>query len=722
MLPFVPVRFPWRMLPLTVGLVAAGTLVLLRRPGTGVARRFFLAATAFSLHWTWFFGGNVAVTAAWIAICGVVSTLMFPLALLEIALFPAEVAPARAPRWPWLFAVFGPVALTGNVGFPLPSAWGLRGIYLINVAVIVALLAVLTRNYRRASARGRRQLKWKMYGFYTGLAPVLLANLVTLYAPRLWWLHDLAAIAMVLIPLCLLIAITRFNLLDIDGLITSTVIYSILCVVMLAVVLAVVPLLAEAASRAFSLDRRLGTAVLSALTAVSLLALNRSFSPWVERRLFRERFTLESGVHGLLDVIGSVSDPRSILSLVGARLSDLFRSASCAVYKCRPFGESLVPAFSTGTVAGGGPLPRLAAYGSLARVVRDTSGPLNLEDASGERRSLEVEPAERALVESLAPTVLVPIKAAGELHALISLGAKRSGDVYSPGDLALLSAVADTVAARLEQLDRERRTAAGALLVPKKFELVERIGQGGMGIVLKVRHIALGTTVALKILPEHLAHDAEFVRRFQREARVMAQLRHANIVRVLDIDSDGSLHYFVMEYVAGRTLGDLLRQSGALPLARVIEIALQVSSALEYAHGHSPPVVHRDITPSNILVEDDTGRVVVTDFGIAKVAEAGQGLTRTGDFFGKPRYAAPEHLRGDRDLDGRADIYALGMVIYEMFAGRGFFADLDENAVVRHVLVAPRRTSLTSTASRPMPSGQSSPVQSRRIVNSATGR
>src|SRR5262249_50812142 len=162
---------------------------------------------------------------------------------------------------------------------PLPSAWGLRGIYLINVAVIVALLAVLTRNYLRASARGRRQLKWKMYGLYTGLAPVLLANLVTFYAPRLSWLHDLAAIAMVLIPICLLIAIPRFNLLYIDRLITSTVIYSILSAIFVALVLAVVPLLAEAVSNGFSLDRQLGTSLLSALTAVSLLSLHRSFSP-----------------------------------------------------------------------------------------------------------------------------------------------------------------------------------------------------------------------------------------------------------------------------------------------------------------------------------------------------------------------------------------------------------------------------------------------------------
>jgi len=688
-LPFVPVRFPWRMLPLTCGLVAAGTLVLLRRPGTAVARRFFLGATVFSLHWTWFFGGAVAVTYAWLAVFIVVTTLVLPLVILEMALFPADVAPARTPRWPWLFAIIGPIDLTAAVGFPFPPAWGLRGMYVINVAVIVALLVVLTRNYRRANARGRRQLKWKMYGFYAGLAPVLFANLVTLYLPALWWLHDLAAIAMVLIPICLLIAITRFNLLDIDRLITSTAIYSILSVLLLALILAVVPLLAEAASKGFSLDHRVGTALFSALSAVSLLALYRSLSPWVERVFFRERFALETGVNGLREVIGSLADPRSILSLVGARLSDLFLSASCAVYESLPLRDGLVPAFATGAVPSSGTLPRLAAHGTLARIVRNTLGPLYLEDASGERRSLDVEPAERAFVDSLAPTVIVPIKSAGELQALISLGAKRSGDVYSPGDLALLSAVADTVGARLEQLDRERRTAAAPLLVPRKFELVERIGQGGMGIVVKVRHVTLGTTVALKILPEHLARDAEFVRRFQREARVMAQLHHPNIVRVLDIDHDGDLQYFVMEYIEGRTLGELMSRTGALPLTRVIDVALEVSAALEYAHRHVPPVVHRDIAPSNILIEEGTGRVVVTDFGIAKVAEAQTALTRTGDFFGKPRYAAPEHLRGEHDVDGRADIYALGMIMYEMFEGRGFFASDDEHEVVRRVLLDP---------------------------------
>jgi serine/threonine protein kinase len=458
-----------------------------------------------------------------------------------------------------------------------------------------------------------------------------------------------------------------------------------LSVALLAVVLAVVPWLAEAASETLALDRRIGTGILSALAAVSLLALYRSLAPRVERVLFRERFALESGVTGLLDVIASLGDPRAILDFVGRRLSELFLPATCVVYEGLPSVDRLVPAFSSGTIARPGGLPTLSLHGSLALVLGRSTGPVSLEDATGERRALDVDQAESALVESLAPTVLLPIKAGEDRQGVISLGAKRSGDVYSSGELALLGAVADKVATRLEQIDLERRTATGPLVLPRKFELVERIGQGGMGIVFKVRHVALDTFVALKILPEHLAREPEFVRRFHREARLMAQLHHPSIVRVLDIDSEGSLHYFVMEYVAGHTLAELLREQGPLPLLRAVDVALQVAGALEHAHRHEPSVVHRDVTPSNILIEKETGRVVVTDFGIAKVAEAQAALTRTGDLFGKPRYAAPEQLRGDREIDARADIYSLGVVLHEMFAGHQIFAGLDDQTVLRRV-------------------------------------
>jgi serine/threonine protein kinase len=226
--------------------------------------------------------------------------------------------------------------------------------------------------------------------------------------------------------------------------------------------------------------------------------------------------------------------------------------------------------------------------------------------------------------------------------------------------------------------------------ISRKYAVTEKVGQGGMGMVYKVRHITLDTTLALKVLPHELTDHAEMLTRFYREARLMARLKHPNIVQVLDIDRDEALnfHYFVMEFIHGKTLRQYIRDQGALPLAEVLYIAIQVAKALTYAHTQVPSVIHRDVKPSNIMIEDPSGRVVVMDFGIAK--EIGQSdATRTGAIMGTMKYCAPEQMRHE-PVDGAADIYALGMVIYEAYTGKQFFAGLDEATIVGKVLYEPQ--------------------------------
>src|SRR5262249_43320046 len=156
----------------------------------------------------------------WIAIFFCAATVTFPLILRLALLFPAETAPAdgRLPWWPWLFALFGPISLSWVYGVPLSPEVGLRAAFIHNVAFIVALLAVITRNFRRSNAVGRRQLKWLVLGIYIGTVPVLLTDAAAAVAPQLWWLHDLSVIAELCIPLCVLIAIVRENFLDVDRL------------------------------------------------------------------------------------------------------------------------------------------------------------------------------------------------------------------------------------------------------------------------------------------------------------------------------------------------------------------------------------------------------------------------------------------------------------------------------------------------------------------------
>lgn len=225
-------------------------------------------------------------------------------------------------------------------------------------------------------------------------------------------------------------------------------------------------------------------------------------------------------------------------------------------------------------------------------------------------------------------------------------------------------------------------------VISRKYEELGQLGQGGQGVVYKVRHVEHKTILALKALPAYLLENQDMVARFEQEALLMTRLHHRNIARVLGTGRDEvlNLSYFVMEYIQGRTLKQYIYEKGPLPLAEILEIARQVASALDYAHNQAPPVIHRDIKPTNIMIEDHTGRAVVLDFGIAKELDDGeQARTKTGVMIGTWKYCSPEQLRHE-PLSGSADVYSLGMVIYEMFTGKQFFAGLDEHAVLGRVL------------------------------------
>jgi tRNA A-37 threonylcarbamoyl transferase component Bud32 len=199
------------------------------------------------------------------------------------------------------------------------------------------------------------------------------------------------------------------------------------------------------------------------------------------------------------------------------------------------------------------------------------------------------------------------------------------------------------------------------------LEVTELLGKGGMGVVYKARQPALNRFVALKLLPGKMAEDPEFQARFQREAQALAALSHPNIVSVYDFGSEGSLFFFVMEFVDGVNLREILHQKKLAP-EEAFKIVPQLCDALEYAHGEG--VVHRDIKPENILI-DKKGRVKIADFGLAKLSGQATGptLTKTDVAMGTPRYMAPEQFESTKGVDHRADIYSMGVVFYEMLTG-----------------------------------------------------
>ncbi len=224
-------------------------------------------------------------------------------------------------------------------------------------------------------------------------------------------------------------------------------------------------------------------------------------------------------------------------------------------------------------------------------------------------------------------------------------------------------------------------TVAAGTILAGKYELVEPVGQGGMATVFRARRLTDGAVVAVKVLHEHYAHDREFVERFQREARAASQLRHPNIVPVLESGSDRGIHYIVMEFVEGTDLKTLLRRVGRLKPEEAVRIAVEVCKALAYAHARG--IIHRDIKPQNILVTSD-GAVKVTDFGIARAATSAT-ITETGTVLGSVHYLAPEQALAN-PVGPATDLYALGVVLYELLTGRlPFDGDSPIAIALRHV-------------------------------------
>jgi eukaryotic-like serine/threonine-protein kinase len=219
-------------------------------------------------------------------------------------------------------------------------------------------------------------------------------------------------------------------------------------------------------------------------------------------------------------------------------------------------------------------------------------------------------------------------------------------------------------------------------VIAGRFELEELVGTGGMSSVYRARDALLERRVALKILHDYHGADEETTERFRREARAAAQLSHPNIVTVIDRGEDEGRQYIVFEYVEGETLKDLIERTGALPIRRALELAIEIGSGLAFAHRHG--LVHRDVKPQNVLLNGD-GTAKVTDFGIARSLDVEHGVTQTGTVLGTSNYIAPEQASG-QPVNAQTDVYSLGVVLFELLTGEVPFPGENFVAVaMRHV-------------------------------------
>ncbi|MFC5703427.1 Stk1 family PASTA domain-containing Ser/Thr kinase [Cohnella faecalis] len=214
-----------------------------------------------------------------------------------------------------------------------------------------------------------------------------------------------------------------------------------------------------------------------------------------------------------------------------------------------------------------------------------------------------------------------------------------------------------------------------------RYELLARVGGGGMALVYKAKDILLNRFVAVKVLRQQFMHDEDFVKRFRREAQAAASLSHPNIVSIYDVGQEEDTHYIVMEYIDGANLNEIIRDRAPLQVEEAVRIASQICDALDHAHHNQ--IIHRDIKPHNILIGNN-GRVKVTDFGIARAVTSST-ITQTGSVVGSVHYFSPEHAKGVATGE-KSDIYSLGIVLYQMLTGRlPFLGESPISVALKHL-------------------------------------
>jgi len=268
-----------------------------------------------------------------------------------------------------------------------------------------------------------------------------------------------------------------------------------------------------------------------------------------------------------------------------------------------------------------------------------------------------------------------------ELNRTIEELKSRTSPIMLKDLMIDMGYITETQAERLKSSIKESKTVPHQI---PGYKILGKLGSGAMAIVYKANQLSLNRTVAIKVLPKRFSENAEYVERFYKEGQAAAKLNHNNIVQAFDVGEAGEYHYFVMEYVEGKTLHEDLSASKIFKEKEALDIIIQVAHAL--AHAHARGLIHRDVKPKNIMI-NTAGIVKLADMGLARLTTDIQAAqTEAGKAYGTPYYIAPEQIRGDLDIDGRADIYSLGATFYHLVTGRvPFMADDPADVMRKHL-------------------------------------
>lgn len=451
----------WVRIPALLSTAFLAIAVLLGAPASSQPRLFFVVAMTLLLEQTPFHGGSIEQTIASKTMHYVLVAIVPALVVRWAVGFPPEAPPPGrlARTLPWLLIpLFAFLRANYFLGGPLPGEWAPVASLVADGLAVVVTLAVLTRNYRRSDPIGRRRLKWVIYGGYVGFLPLAFVIIFlsgTLEPHAYSRAFALSVLPTVVVPLGILIAVVRQQLFDVDRLISATASYTAIGIVLVGSALTLIPRLAEMASQALGFDLALGQGFLTLVLAAAVVPAHRHVQPRIDRFFFPERYSLEMGMQRLLTELSDCEGPEELSGRIGEQLAALLRPESCVIYTRAE--TSFVPVFIQGRNAAA----ELDRQGPLLAVLSLRKEPVVGQPMAGGSSRQKLPPFERAVLDELGVAVVAPVRVGDELAALVALGPKRSGDVYTATDVAWISTVAERMAAELQRFDAERLIERG---------------------------------------------------------------------------------------------------------------------------------------------------------------------------------------------------------------------------------------------------------------------
>jgi eukaryotic-like serine/threonine-protein kinase len=706
--------------------LALGLVLLFRRPSDPVARLgawlqgslavfcvvlpFRIAAVWRSLWWP-------AGALLWLPFAS--SLLLGALLLTFFLEFPV-----RRVRRAWWLAIWGPLAAAAApflrfhlhvVYWPATSLTvddGLSLLLWVSTAYLAATVAVAAWSYRRLRDESeRRRLRVLFAGAVLGCAatgPIVVGwwqtGTLALFGGRtMAWLAPL----LVTVPASLAYAILRHRLFDLRLIVRRGVQYALARRVLVSLVPAL--LLAMVVDLYLHRGQAMGD-VVAARASVYLLLLAAALvarfqrQRWLElldRRFFRERYDAQRILRRVAEEVRESGSLEQVGEAVVSRIEVALHPRFVALLVKAAGGEWFRPLAAAPRGMGPERIPAAARVAAIARLL---GRPLEVSTRETAPLGQQLPDEELAMLREAGLELLVPIGSEADgREALLALGARRSEEPYAREDEDLLQAIAGTLGLLMARdqvsgtpvpsmrecprcgacCDDTTRTcpadgsALAAVRLPRtlvaRYRLERRLGRGGMGTVYSAADLMLHRSVAVKVLRDDLAADAEAAGRFEREARTAAGLSHPNVVTIHDFGlTVRGRGFLVMEHLEGRTLREVLEAEGPLPPARVLGVLLPVCAAVDAAHRRQ--LVHRDLKPENVFLARVEGREIpkILDFGIAKAlrpASAGTPRDTGGVMLGTPEYMAPEQLRGEAAAPAW-DVWALAVLAFEMLTGR----------------------------------------------------